>query len=112
MTNEVDMGGAHPAPELPGEESSRVKIFLAVQIIFLIISPLTGGFHYQVWSMLDTALLIASIGVTALVPVLESRKGRRAALRVAIAVYLAGVFDMAVNVLLSGWVGWKTIPFD
>jgi len=31
----------------------------------------TGGFNFKLWSMLDTALMIQSIGVTALVVVLE-----------------------------------------
>ena len=53
-----------------------MKIFLGIQIGFLLLSVLTGGFQFKLWSMLDSALLIQSIGVTALVFVLEEGKPR------------------------------------
>jgi hypothetical protein len=31
------------------------------------LTPFTGGFHFALWSMLDTALMIQAIGVTAVV---------------------------------------------
>lgn len=68
----------------------------------------TGGFNFKLWSMLDTALMIQSIGVTALVVVLEEPKYRRLAFKTAILLYLAAVVDMGINVLVSGVVGWKS----
>ena len=91
-----------------GEEVGRVKIFLGIQAFFLVVSVFTGGFHFAVWSMLDTALMIQSIGVTALVLVLEEARLRRLAFKAAIVLYLLAVLDMGINVLISGVVGWKT----
>lgn len=90
-------------------ESSRVRGFLVAQILFLAISPLAGGFRFASWSMLDTALLIGSLGVTALVPALEHSRERRWAMRGAIALYLLAIADMCVNVVISGRVGWRAI---
>jgi len=90
------------------DEVARIKIFLGIQIGFLLLSALTGGFHFKLWSMLDSAFLIQSIGVTALVFVLEEGKPRRLAFRAAIVLYLLGVLDMGINVLISGVVGWQT----
>ena len=96
-------------PPRPGiDEITRVKVFLGIQAFFLAVSVLTGGFHFKHWSMLDTALLIQSIGVTGLVAVLEEAKLRRFAFKAAIVLYLLALIDMGVNVLISGVVGWKT----
>jgi len=89
-------------------ELARVKLFLFVQGFFLLLSAFTGGFHFKVWSMLDTALLIQSIGVTGLIPVLDEPHLRRLAFRVAIVLYLLAILDMGINVLVSGVVGWRT----
>jgi len=88
-------------------EVTRVKIFLGIQAFFLVLSVFTGGFQFKLWSMLDTALLIQSIGVTGLVVVLEGQKLRRLAFNAAIILYLLGLLDMGINVLVSGVVGWK-----
>jgi hypothetical protein len=90
------------------DQLTRVKIFLGIQAFFLVVSVFTGGFNFKLWSMLDTALMIQSIGVTALVVVLEEAKHRRLAFRVAIVLYLLAVLDMGINVCISGVVGWKT----
>jgi hypothetical protein len=90
------------------DELTRVKIFLGIQAFFLAVSVFTGGFNFKLWSMLDTALMIQSIGVTALVVVLEELKHRRLAFKVAIVLYLLAVLDMGINVCVSGVVGWKT----
>lgn len=90
------------------DEAGRVKIFLGIQGFFLMISVFTGGFNFALWSMFDTALMIQSIGVTALVVVLDEAKFRRLAFRTAIVLYLCAVLDMGVNVLVSGVVGWRT----
>jgi hypothetical protein len=58
--------------------------------------------------MLDTALMIQSIGVTSLVLVLEEAGLRRLAFRAAIILYLLSLLDMGINVLISGVVGWRT----
>ena len=89
------------------DEVARVKIFLGIQAFFLVVSVFTGGFHFELWSMLDTALMIQSIGVTALVLVLEEAKLRRLAFKAAIVLYLLAIIDMGINVLISGVVGWK-----
>jgi hypothetical protein len=67
----------------------------------------TGGFNFKLWSMLDTALMIQSIGVTALVVVLEEARYRRLAFKVAILLYLLAVLDRGINVCVSGVVGWR-----
>ena len=90
------------------DELTRVKIFLGIQAFFLVVSVFTGGFHFKLWSMLDTALMLQSIGVTALVVVLEELRHRRLAFKVAIVLYLLAVLDMGINVCISGVVGWKT----
>ena len=89
------------------DEVTRVKIFIGIQVGFLALSVFTGGFHFKLWSMLDSALLIQSIGVTALVVVLDEARLRRLAFRGAIILYLLGIFDMGINVLVSGVVGWQ-----
>jgi hypothetical protein len=98
-------------PELQSpaaDELTRVKIFLGIQAFFLVVSVFTGGFNFKLWSMLDTALMIQSIGVTALVVVLEESRHRRLAFKVAIVLYLLAVLDMGINVCISGVVGWKS----
>jgi len=98
-----------PTVQTPiSDELTRVKIFLGIQAFFLVVSVFTGGFNFKLWSMLDTALMIQSIGVTALVVVLEEAKHRRLAFRAAIILYLLAVLDMGINVLISGVVGWRT----
>ena len=96
-----------PQPTIT-DELTRVKIFLGIQAFFLVLSVFTGGFNFKLWSMLDTALMIQSIGVTALVVVLEEARHRRLAFKVAIVLYLLAVLDMGINVCISGVVGWKT----
>ena len=105
----------HPDLETPylqpavADELTRVKIFLGIQAFFLVVSVFTGGFNFKLWSMLDTALMIQSIGITALVVVLEEARHRRLAFKVAIVIYLLAVLDMGINVCISGVVGWKTL---
>src|SRR5271169_5343123 len=89
-------------------EVTRVKLFLGMQFFFLVVSVFTGGFNFKLWSMLDTALMLQSIGVTSLVLVLEEAKLRRLAFRTAVVIYLLAILDMGINVLISGVVGWKT----
>ncbi len=95
-----------PTPR-PVDEITRVKLFLGIQAFFLVLSVFTGGFNFKLWSMLDSALLIQSIGVTSLVLVLEEARLRRLAFKAAVVLYLLGILDMGVNVLVSGVVGWK-----
>src|SRR5215510_440957 len=89
-------------------EFTRVKLFLGIQFFFLVVSGFTGGFNFKLWSMLDTALLIQSIGVTSLVLVLDEDKQRRLAFKSAVVLYLLALLDMGINVLVSGVVGWRT----
>ena len=90
------------------DELTCVKIFLAIQAFFLVVCVFTGGFNFKLWSMLDTALMIQSIGFTALVVVLDDVRHRRLAFKVAIMLYLLAVIDMGMNVCVSGVVAWKT----
>lgn len=85
-----------------------MKIFLGIQAFFLVVSVFTGSFNFKLWSMLDTALMIQSIGITALMVVLEDARHRRLAFKVAIIIYLLAVLDMGINVCVSRVVGWKT----
>src|SRR2546423_11670426 len=91
------------------DEVARVKLFIWLQFFFLVVSIFTGGFHFKLWSMLDTALLIQSIGITGLVVVIEEAKWRRIAFKTAIVLYLLGLIDMGINVLISGVVGWRSL---
>ena len=79
-----------------------------IQAGFLVISPLTGGFNMQIWSMLDSAILVLSIGITGLVPVMESASSRRWAFRAGILLYVLAIIDMSLNIVLSGVFGWKS----
>ena len=99
--------GAPSTIEPSPAELTRFKAFLGIQFLFLLASPLAGGFHYKLWSMMDTALLTLSIGLSALAFVLETPKGRRLIFRVAALLYVLGVVDMAINILLSGVLGWR-----
>jgi hypothetical protein len=107
-------GGSQAIPAEPRtggpavDEMARVKLFLGIQAFFLVVSVFTGGFQFKLWSMVDTALLIQSIGITGLVPVLDEASHRQLAFRVAVVLYLLALVDMGVNVLVSGVVGWKT----
>ncbi len=113
MNGQIDIGGGtQTPPSIGGSETTRTNTFLIIQVLFLLVSPLTGGFHYKMWSMLDTALLIASIGITALVPVMETQRGRSLVLKLAIVLYVLAIIDMSVNVLISGWVGWNPPHLD
>jgi hypothetical protein len=102
---------AEQKPDGPNtaDEVTRVKLFLGIQAVFLVLSVFTGGFQFKLWSMLDSALLIQSIGVTSLVLVLEEAKLRRLAFKAAILLCLLGVLDMGINVLVSGVVGWHSL---
>jgi hypothetical protein len=91
------------------DETTRVKVFIWLQLFFLFVSIFTGGFHYKLWSMLDSALLIQSIGITGLVLVLDQPRLRRVAFMTAIVLYLLALVDMGINVLVSGVVGWHAI---
>jgi hypothetical protein len=94
------------APQGMRLEMQRHQIFVGIQIFFLVISLITGGFNFKVWSMLDTSILIISIGVTGLLFVLENTKLRQSIFYAAIVLYLLAVVDMAINILISGTVGW------
>jgi len=83
------LGIEKPKLQMPvADELTRVKLFLGIQAFFLVVSVFTGGFNFKLWSMLDTALMIQSIGITALVVVLEDARHRRLAFKAAIVIYL------------------------
>ncbi|MGB0951892.1 MAG: hypothetical protein ACPG31_01585 [Planctomycetota bacterium] len=90
-------------------ETRRIKAFVAAQVFFAFGSLLAGGLRGRPWSLLDTAILLLSIGLTGLAFVLETRNGRRRVMRVAATFYLFGVIDMAFNILASGVLGLKPI---
>jgi hypothetical protein len=89
------------------DDIDTARLFLTIQFLFLILSGFTGGFHFALWSMLDSALLIQAIGITALIVVLDETWLRRLVFNVAIFLYLVGIFDMGINVLISGVVGFR-----
>ena len=91
------------------QEETRTLIFLAIQAGFLLVSPFAGGGHRTVWSMLDSALLVLSIGITGLVFALDTSGYRKVAFRVAVILYILAVLDMSLNVFLTGIFGWKGI---
>lgn len=95
------------APQGSHAELQRYQIFVGIQIFFLVISLITGGFNFRVWSMLDSAILIVSIGVTGLLFVLEETEFRKTIFYTSIVLYLLAVVDMAINILISGAVGWR-----
>src|SRR5215213_2991614 len=87
-------------------EMQRYQIFVGIQVFFLVVSLITGGFNFKVWSMLDTSILIISIGVTGLLFILDHPKLRTTIFYTSIVLYLLAVIDMAINILISGAVGW------
>jgi hypothetical protein len=94
------------ANEMSESERNRTIIFILIQVFFLAVSPVAGGFHYKLWSMLDSAILVISIGLTGLLFVLESRAMRKKLFALAVVLYVAGVIDISLNILLSGVTGW------
>ena len=97
------------APQELRAETQRYYIFVGIQLFFLVISLITGGFNFKVWSMLDTAILIVSIGVTGLLFILDNTKLRQTIFYASIILYLLAVVDMALNILISGAVGWREL---
>jgi hypothetical protein len=97
------------APEGPRAEMQRYQIFVGIQIFFLVISLITGGFNFKVWSMLDSSILIVSMGVTGLLFVLDETRLRKTIFYTSIVLYLLAVVDMAINILISGAVGWRDL---
>lgn len=65
-------------------EFQRYQLFVWIQIFFLVVSLITGGFNFTVWSMLDSAILIVSIGVYGLLFVLDETKYRKSIFSAAI----------------------------
>jgi len=98
---------SNTTPVLSRNETQRYHVFVGIQIFFLVISLITGGFNFTVWSMLDSAILIVSIGVSGLLFVVDEIKYRKNIFNVAIVLYLLAVIDMAANILISGSVGWN-----
>ena len=95
-----------PTQPISRSEFQRYQTFVWIQIFFLGVSVITGGFNFKVWSMLDSSILIISIGVSSLLFVLDETKLRKTIFYTSIVLYLMGVLDMAVNILISGSVGW------
>ena len=85
---------------------TKYGVFFGIQAFFLLISIFTGGFNFTVWSMLDSAILVLSIGITGILPVLDDEIIRRFLFYIAIILYILAIMDMSINVLLSGSVGW------
>jgi len=105
-TNLTEVSEGQSVPQGSRAETQRYQIFVGIQIFFLVVSLITGGFNFKVWSMLDTSILIVSIGVTGLLFILENTKLRQAIFYTSIVLYLLAVLDMAANILISGAVGW------
>jgi hypothetical protein len=105
-TNLSDVSKNDPIVQSARLEMQRYQIFVGIQVFFLVISLITGGFNFKVWSMLDTSILIVSIGVTGLLFILDNTKLRQTIFYTSIVLYLLAVIDMALNILISGAVGW------
>ncbi len=90
----------------PRGENQRYAVFVGIQIFFLVVSLFTGGFNFTVWSMMDSAILIVSIGIAGLLFVLDDVRIRKIIFYASIILYLLAVLDMAANILISGAVGW------
>jgi hypothetical protein len=105
-TNVRDVSKAEAAAQASQIETQRHLVFVGIQVFFLIVSLITGGFNFKVWSMLDTSILIISLGVTGLLFVLDNPKVRQSIFYAAVILYLLAVLDMAVNILISGAIGW------
>ena len=69
--------------EISPSERDRALLFLGIQVGFLAVSPLARGFDMQVWSMLDSPILVFLIGITGLVFVLD---------------------ELAIRITRTGWV--------
>lgn len=105
MTNATEAKG-ELTQGVSRNETQRYTVFVGIQIFFLVVSLITGGFNFTVWSMLDSSILIVSIGVAGLLFVIDDTKLRKVIFYVSIVLYLLAVLDMAANVLISGSVGW------
>lgn len=105
-TNLTDVSKSDSGAQAARLEMQRYQIFVGIQVFFLVISLITGGFNFKVWSMLDTSILIVSIGVTGLLFILDNTKLRQTIFYASIVLYLLAVIDMALNILISGAVGW------
>ena len=97
--------GMHPTG-MSLSEVQRYQTFVWIQVFFLGVSVFAGGFNFAVWSMLDTSLLIVAIGVAGLLFVVDDTALRRKIFHTTVILYLLAVLDMAINVLISGSVGW------
>ena len=95
-----------PLATMPSERK-RVAIFFGLQIFFLFVSFFAGGFRFEAWSMLDTALMIQCLGITGLIMVVDTARMRSLAFKIAIVLYILSIIDMGVNVLVSGFLGWR-----
>lgn len=104
MSEDQSFEDAYTIPDLT--EMDRLKWFAGLQLLFFIGSPFAGGFHNELWSMLDSALLVISFGITGLVIVLPTQKYKKRAFYIAVVFYVLAVIDIAINILLTGWVGW------
>ena len=88
-------------------EVQRYQIFVWIQLFFLGVSVFAGGFNFTVWSMLDSSILIVSIGMAGLLFVVDDASLRKKIFYTTVVLYLLAILDMAINVLISGSVGWR-----
>ena len=102
-----------PAPEkdlhpsgMTQSEVQRYQTFVWIQIFFLGVSVFAGGFNFTVWSMLDSSILVVSIGVASLLFVVDEAPLRRKVFYTTVILYLVAILDMAINILVSGSLGW------
>lgn len=95
----------HPSG-MTQSEVQRYQTFVWIQMFFLGVSLFAGGFNFTVWSMLDTSILVVSIGMAGLLFVIDEALLRRKVFYTTVILYLLAVLDMAINILVSGSVGW------
>ena len=95
----------HPSG-MTQSEVQRYQTFVWIQMFFLAVSVFAGGFNFTIWSMLDTSILVVSIGVAGLLFVIDDASLRRKVFYTTVVLYLLAILDMAINILVSGSVGW------
>ena len=93
---------------LARDDGSRIRFLIRVQIAFPLVSLISGGFRFAWWSILDSALFLVALGALGLAPVFDE-VARARIIRLSVALYLAGVLDTALNVVLSGVYGWRVV---
>ncbi|MFQ6063192.1 MAG: hypothetical protein ACE5J9_08475 [Methanosarcinales archaeon] len=96
-----------PKPTNPLEQ--KATNLLKVEIVMLVLSPITGGFLFNLISMLDSMILLQAIAFTTIVYIDPNEKRAEKWLYAGIVIYIIGVFAMAIALGYSGIAGWSML---